>query len=590
MKTLIDVKNPRELVNLMLAASQFLTVKKKAGVACSGHGVWIEEKCVCSMFYRTRPDCSIHDIDYEKDVELAKELVQDLKKVALYDTSKAMNYTIVELIASIAGKADLLDETSRQLMRTLLYDRLTKDTPIEGTRLATALDSLAILTSNKEIAKTEYKQLTATIDILLEKRIKAIPGLQKATFSYTNYRASSYIYSQYSLESIAERIEVSSVSSLMKGSKGHVVISVVEWHVAVYGWSEEQIVSDVVSVCVKNADGKVLNVEGLEEPVVVNFNIDVNGTTAFNLTTMRCMSYNETEFSPLGMATKTINLKEKFVACQTHHLTDFAVVVPLKGSLLFPTITSPLELDKLIETKKYIVHHSPLFWFTIATTVICVYFLLWSYCKEKAEKELRVFVKNKAYALQKLAFQDSENVTVKEYEVSQANSQQSSEEREKKMERKANVIDEENKEGNSAFTETLRNSGDENGKKNENKVSAEKEERDEIELVAEQVVVEDLLDSSPRKLSKSFENEAAVSASVMQGKRRKKLKRKVKMKYRRRRKLMREESVESKTQDEVMLSNSAERTANTSEMKSQEETKAVPAKKKLFSLIPVHQA
>eukprot|EP00826_Nyctotherus_ovalis_P044304 TRINITY_DN4776_c0_g3_i1.p1 TRINITY_DN4776_c0_g3~~TRINITY_DN4776_c0_g3_i1.p1 ORF type:complete len:310 (-),score=55.16 TRINITY_DN4776_c0_g3_i1:602-1531(-) len=95
----------------------------------------------------------------------------------------------------------------------------------------------------------------------------------------------------------------------------------------------------------------------------------------------------------------------------TNHLTDFAMVIPAEGSIVF-SHKKPAEEQILIpeELKVYKVHRSPLFWFTIALTLVFIYFLLWAYCKEKSEYELGSFIHNKAYDNQKLFFQDRTKV------------------------------------------------------------------------------------------------------------------------------------------------------------------------------------
>lgn len=394
-------------------------------LVCNGHGVWIHDQCYCDPFYGTRHDCSIHDTEVLDNQKLAGEILSDIKDKATIEASSEVNNTIVQIIVNIANKPDILTEEIRTMARDLLNATFTEGVSVDHKELAKAIDSVAVLSGNskglseeeyKKEAEHEFNQVYQLVDLLLTKEIKVDPTVKKISYDLQNLNVETYIYSSNKDDQLNNGIlEIDSVKSLMGSSKGHMKLTMVEWKTPIYTWTIQYPVvkTNVISVYAKDSEDNEMAVANLAKPIVIKFPLDVEKTSAVELTNIRCMSHNKAEalFRVEEMHVELIDVKNQLGICETYHLTDFAMVIPSEGSILFPNKTQQvvvIEPEEII--KKYVVYRSPLFWFTIAITILFSYLTLWACCKERSEFELVGLMRNKAYSDQKGFFQDKSKI------------------------------------------------------------------------------------------------------------------------------------------------------------------------------------
>lgn len=413
----IDFKNPQEHMNTILLFTHLLSPKAKAAESepCSGNGKLTNGKCYCQVYYEARPDCSIHRADFEQQKELAERLLRDIQDIEINDKSVDMKEGIIEAIGNIARTSDLLEESARKAVRGLLARSIRVETLVSTEKLAYAIDFIAVMAQKADKdtelqAQTEYNQVFHMIDLMTTKELKSNYKAKRLEYDLNNINVQSYIFSSTESGSlISYHFNITALEALMGNSKGHITVNMIEWKNSVYTWKLQDagVISRVTTLYVKDANGVEIPFDFLYPPIWLRLAIDVGKHTAVNLTNMRCVSYNKTDFSFELVEAETVDVQAAYGICKAYHLTDFAMVVPLEGSYLFAVRPNPIPIDTT-SSNSYSLKNSPLFWFTIAITILLTYAVLWGYCKEKSESELNVLMNNRAYAEQKYCFQDGD--------------------------------------------------------------------------------------------------------------------------------------------------------------------------------------
>jgi hypothetical protein len=172
----------------------------------------------------------------------------------------------------------------------------------------------------------------------------------------------------------------------------------VEYKIEVYGWAvnTSNIKSDLISVNIRSSNGTLITFKDLTIPINITFNLDIDQLTSYELTNIRCMSYNGSKFVAEGTSILNIDLKNSIGICSTIHLTDFVLMIPEEGNYIFD-VYHPDPIPPYIVNDKYKIYKSSLFWFTISLSLIFCYLLLWGYCKEKSEAEFLLLLKDRQH-------------------------------------------------------------------------------------------------------------------------------------------------------------------------------------------------
>ena len=425
MKLTGDVYDPSSLLMQAALGSLLLSQKNDTSLRpntsypsdyspCNGNGIWITGKgCQCNYGYRKRLDCSLSDEQFSNESKLAVTIISDCANLSSVEPSKSKYSTIFNTMVTILSKSDLLNKTIKTQARNIIEACLNNTTDIYPTALAQAIDSVAFISSGQQ-GLNDFTQVSRMISMLssMQSNIgNSIKGNETTKSNMTNFNLQTAVLrGSHNISINMSNIQFPNSLAFLNNTDNYVRISVVEWKIPVYSWISgySNIKTGITSINIDGITGNSTNITNLSQPINITFPIDVSQMSTKNLTWTKCMYYdNKTNhFITSGMKLLRIDLNQSLGYCQTTHLSDFAmgIPIPLPYSGPIPIYVPPVILNPT--TSIYEVHRSPLFWFTISITLILGYLCCWAYCKERSENELAKLMRSKQYVEQKDLFQD----------------------------------------------------------------------------------------------------------------------------------------------------------------------------------------
>jgi len=437
LKNRADSQDPSSILGKALLATSLLSdrvdtvpIPRPEDIPCNGQGTYANGKCICNPTYRARIDCSISDDQFTQESSLAGEILNDANKLMIVERSNDKTSAIAQVVVNIATKPDLLNTTTRNLARDLLEKTINETSSIDTEDLASAIDTVSVMSDISSIRQKEYTQVRKILDYFIELRAKNIDarvGNETIVQTFTNMKSqAAMLRGTYNVTLDMDNVKFPSTLSFLNNSDDYVTLHVIEWKTPIYNWAEDfsKVRSNIVSIELKDLKGGIRRVANIPQPINITFPLPVSTITARDLTALRCVYYENLTnmFSIEGLNFLSLDLDNGTGACQTTHLTDFAMSVP---SVNLGPLPPPERKDPTIfgfEFNIYEIHKSPLFWFTIAVTVIFIYFWVWSYCKEKSENELVTLMRSRVYQEQKDFFNVPKTLPQHERLNSQSNS------------------------------------------------------------------------------------------------------------------------------------------------------------------------
>ena len=395
----VDPLNPTEIIKQIVSGTLMLTNKvsaedigNKKGRECNSHGILVGKVCLCYEGYNKRLDCSLSDNKLIEEAELAKSLLLTIKEIIDKEPSWLKNIILGQAVVNIAKQSDLLDNDDRILARNLLEAIISQGVIINSKDLAKAISSLLILSENNK-AEEEFNQVKNLISLCLNMALTNSLK-QNIELNTENFNARSIM--TYPLPGPIEQIDILGLPfmrALFENITDYIVIDIVEYKVKVYGWAANalNIKSNVISVDIKNSNGKPLILKNLTIPTNITFKLDIDNLTTNDLTNMRCMSYDGSKFVVEGTRIVNIDLERGIAICSTTHLSEFVLMIPEEGNFIFDFHFSN-HIPPYIVDDKYKLYKSSLFWFTISLSLVFCYLLLWGYCKGISEAELSLLM------------------------------------------------------------------------------------------------------------------------------------------------------------------------------------------------------
>jgi len=380
---------------------------------CNQQELWLHMDCIRKIVTDRYEIYGEVGNEYLEKILVSDKLINNILYMNEYEHSIQSYQAIAQIIINIAKDETILTETSRHYARILLSQTISKGIISDYNEFATALNNLAVLSTDSKRQEDEFKLMKSLIAWLIEGESEiSIRGGEDFFVKHdlVNYRVdATVVQGSYDMEIKLGRVTFPRPNTFLDRNN-YLYLSVIEWRIPSYSWAKDitNIQSKVFTIFAKHLNGSYAELTELNTPVTIEFPLELNKITAKELNILRCLYFNKKTklFSIEGLNSIIINIKTAIGTCRTFHLSDFTIGTFTKSEAVFPF---PKNREIIIEedtNKLHAIHKSPLFYFTVALVIMFLYLLLWGYCKEKAELELALFMKSKLYLKQKETLQD----------------------------------------------------------------------------------------------------------------------------------------------------------------------------------------